>query len=121
MTSPLLGASNGSGVGAPGTPNTTPPADLPMNGNDRCCVPPSPELLERWNAELDKVRSRKGAAFGDMMRIASSPRSLGFDDGYIIPATEFPLGTARLARLRCPRLAYMSRSAQRTAGLPKFH
>lgn len=67
--------------------------------SDMCCVAPSPALAERWNAELQKVRGRKGIAFTESMVMARMPRRLGFDDGYIIPATEYPLGTP-LAAIR---------------------
>jgi immune inhibitor A len=60
--------------------------------SDRCCVAPSPELAERWKAELTTLRSRTNIAFAQSLGITRTPRRLGFDDGYIIPATEFELG-----------------------------
>ena len=79
----------------PGTAQTIYPAtgNVIAHYSDRCCVAPSPELRDRWNAELEKVRGRKGIAFTESMAITRMPRPLGLDDGYIIPATEFPLGT----------------------------
>ena len=80
--------------------NETSPAETihPATGgvlakfSDLCCVAPSPDLLELWEAELTKVRRRRGAMFAESLGITRMPRPLGFDDGYIIPATEFPLG-----------------------------
>lgn len=72
---------------------------VPALSPDLCCVAPSPELLDRWKAELSKVRSRKGIEFASSMGITRMPRPLGFNDGYIIPGSEFPLGTP-LAAIR---------------------
>ncbi len=76
------------------------PANAVAGGNvvgrhsDLCCVAPSPELAERWEAELATLRSSQGIAFAESLGITHAPRPLGFDDGYIIPATEFPLGAS---------------------------
>ncbi|ROS75310.1 M6 family metalloprotease domain-containing protein [Cellulomonas sp. PhB143] len=59
-----------------------------------CAVAPSPELRERLDAEVAKVRGRKSVPVSGLLGIARSPRPLGFDDGTYIPPSEFPLGTA---------------------------
>jgi immune inhibitor A len=75
-------------------PHRAAPASGNVVGQDseRCCVAPSPELAERWKAELTTLRSRENIAFAQSLGITRTPRRLGFDDGYIIPATEFELG-----------------------------
>ena len=89
-------------------PSTPPGGTVVGHYSDLCCVAPSPELAERWKAELTKVRSRRGLAFAESFGIRRMPRRLGFDDGYIIPATEFPLGasltTMRFAAAERPPL-----------------
>lgn len=60
--------------------------------SERCCVAPSPELAERWKAELAQLRSNRGVQFAQSFAVARAPRRMGFDDGYIIPAAEFELG-----------------------------
>jgi immune inhibitor A len=60
-----------------------------------CFVAPSPELQERLDAELARLRERTTRAnIGRHLAIARKPRALGFDDGVIIPPEEYPLGTA---------------------------
>jgi immune inhibitor A len=60
--------------------------------SQRCCVAPSPELARRWKAELATMRSNRTMQFAQSFGVARAPRRLGFDDGYILPATEFELG-----------------------------
>ncbi|BBC36128.1 hypothetical protein SGFS_074220 [Streptomyces graminofaciens] len=56
-----------------------------------CAIAPSPELRERVRRELERVRGESD--LGSMFRTNGAPRRLGFDDGTIIPAGEFPPGT----------------------------
>src|SRR5262245_54948570 len=59
-----------------------------------CLVAPSPELQERIDAELARLRGRQTRSnIGSFLAIARKPRTIGFDDGVIIPPDEFPLGT----------------------------
>ncbi|WP_406335135.1 M6 family metalloprotease domain-containing protein [Streptomyces sp. NBC_00203] len=59
--------------------------------SDFCAIAPSPELRTRTLQELERVRSESDVA--SMFRPGGAPRMLGFDDGTIIPADEFPPGT----------------------------
>lgn len=59
--------------------------------SDFCAIAPSPELRARTLQELERVRSESDVA--SMFRLGGAPRMLGFDDGTIIPADEFPPGT----------------------------
>ncbi|WP_053746253.1 M6 family metalloprotease domain-containing protein [Streptomyces sp. NRRL WC-3618] len=56
-----------------------------------CAIAPSPELRGRMLEELERVRGESDVA--STFRLGGTPRRLGFDDGTIIPADEFPLGT----------------------------
>src|SRR5690349_7796842 len=59
-----------------------------------CFVAPSPELQERLDAELERLRSRSTRSFiGAHLAMARKPRALGFDDGVIIPPEDYPVGT----------------------------
>jgi immune inhibitor A len=60
--------------------------------SDTCFVPPSPELRQRWAAELERARGRRSAVAG-ALGLERNPRRIGFDDGVIIPPSEFPFGT----------------------------
>ncbi len=60
--------------------------------SDTCFAPPSPELRQRMTAELQRARSRKSAVAG-ALGLERKPRRIGFDDGVIIPPSEFPFGT----------------------------
>jgi immune inhibitor A len=61
-----------------------------------CFVAPSPELQERLDKELVKLRGRSKASLLDSFSLAKEPRALGFNDGMIIPAEEYPFGTPDL-------------------------
>jgi immune inhibitor A len=61
--------------------------------SDFCAVGPSPELRDRWAAELQRVKKRGTRAETNALGLERKPRRLGFDDGVIIPPEEFPLGT----------------------------
>ncbi len=65
--------------------------------SDFCAVPPSPELREKWKAELGRLKSRTRTSLAGELSFARKPRMLGFDDGVIIPPEEFPLGTSMAA------------------------
>ncbi|MGW4029572.1 M6 family metalloprotease domain-containing protein [Streptomyces sp. NPDC004838] len=60
--------------------------------SDFCAVAPSPELRERLNEQLARIRSGPEELAGQLT-VARGPRRIGFDDGTIIPPDEFPLGT----------------------------
>ncbi len=62
-----------------------------------CWAPPSPELLDRWTAELQNLQKRsKGGQVAESLGMARYPRHLGFDDGTIVPPEDFPFGTSTL-------------------------
>ncbi|WP_405020409.1 M6 family metalloprotease domain-containing protein [Kitasatospora sp. NBC_00070] len=60
--------------------------------SDFCAVAPSPELRERLQEELARVRSGPDELTGQLA-VGRTPKRLGFDDGAIFPPDEFPLGT----------------------------
>jgi immune inhibitor A len=61
--------------------------------SDFCAVAPSPEAAERLRSELDRVRSASDSPLARQLGLAPQPRRLGFDDGVIIPPSDFPPGT----------------------------
>ncbi len=61
-----------------------------------CFVAPSPELKEKLDAELAKIKGRSKSALVDSLALAKEPRALGFNDGMIVPADDFPFGTSDL-------------------------
>jgi immune inhibitor A len=66
--------------------------------DDFCAVPPSPELEERLQGELDRLQKRATQKVDvSGLGIAAKPRRLGLDDGVIIPPDEFPFGTPTAA------------------------
>ena len=67
----------------------------PPTTNDQICLaPPSPELRDKWATDLASLKGRSKSAVADQLALSRHPRALGFDDGMIIPADEFPFGTA---------------------------
>jgi len=62
--------------------------------SDFCAVAPSPDLKERFKAELVQLRS-SDTPLAANLALTRQPRPLGFDDGVIIPPDQFPLGTSR--------------------------
>ena len=72
----------------------------------RCCVAPSPQLRERIRELLRSINETAGAGVGG--RVVFQPQQRpGFNDGLIIPGTEYPLGTPtrtirRAAATRAP-------------------
>ncbi len=78
------------------------PADL----DDRCCVAPSPQLRERIRERLRGLNETRGIGLGGRV-VVQTQRKPGFNDGLIIPGTEYPLGTPlrtvrRAAATRAP-------------------
>ncbi|MET7397930.1 M6 family metalloprotease domain-containing protein [Dactylosporangium sp. NPDC005572] len=63
--------------------------------SDFCAVSPSPELRERLQEDLQRIRG--ASPLGSQLVVGGTPRHLGFDDGTIIPPDEFPVGTPRAA------------------------
>lgn len=61
--------------------------------DDTCWAPPSPELTDKWAKELTALKKGSKSSVRESLGIQRHPRSLGFDDGVIIPSEEFPLGT----------------------------
>jgi immune inhibitor A len=82
-------------------PSSFQPTDL----SDRCCVAPSPQLRERIREVLRSINETRGGLGG---RVVFQPQQRpGFNDGLIIPGTEYPLGTPtrtirRAAATRAP-------------------
>src|SRR5687767_9043734 len=60
---------------------------------DLCAVAPSPELRERLREELRQFRADAESPILRQLTLPRRPRWPGFDDGTIIPADEYPLGT----------------------------
>jgi immune inhibitor A len=65
--------------------------------SDFCAVPPHPDLRQRWKQQLAQARGAVDPAVASALSLERSPRSLGFDDGVIIPPNQFPVGTAMSA------------------------
>ena len=61
---------------------------------DFCAVAPSPELRERQRDELRQFREDTDSPLLRQLAPPGRPRWPGFDDGTIIPPSEFPLGTS---------------------------
>jgi len=59
---------------------------------ERCLVAPHPDLREKINRELEALRSSGVSVITPLAR-AGEPRRPGFNDGMIVPADVFPLGT----------------------------
>ncbi len=88
--------------------NSEPENSMTMNGNSNpggalstpealqglCAVPPAPELRDRLKAELANLRESSVSGLAQSLGIAKDPRRLGFNDGVIIPPSEFELGTS---------------------------
>ena len=62
------------------------------DGN-RCAVAPHPDLRQRINTAIDAARA--GGTFPGALRLRAAERKVyGLNDGTIIPAEDFPLGTS---------------------------
>lgn len=59
---------------------------------ERCMIAPSPDLREKMNQDLTRLRGLEGTVMGGMLHSVELP-SPGFNDGVIIPPEEYPLGT----------------------------
>src|SRR6185503_1612254 len=71
---------------------------------ERCCVAPSPQLQERIRERLRSLNTSPGIGGRVILQPQQRP---GFNDGLIIPGTEYPLGTPlrtvrRAAATRAP-------------------
>ena len=76
--------------------------------SDRCLVAPSPELRERIRQHLRGLAEAPGINLGGRIVVETQKRP-GFNDGLIIPGTEYPLGTP----LRVVRQAAATRTPLR--------
>jgi immune inhibitor A len=61
--------------------------------SDFCAIAPSPELKARMKTELTELREGAATPLSAQVSISRQPRWLGFDDGTILPPSEYPLGT----------------------------
>ncbi len=61
---------------------------------DFCAVAPSPELRERQRDELRQLRADTDSPVLQQLTLPGEPRWPGFNDGTILPPTEFALGTS---------------------------
>jgi immune inhibitor A len=101
--------------------------------SDFCAIAPSPELNARWKTELTQLRGEgAGTPLSGQVSISRDPRWLGFDDGTILPPSEYPLGTPphtiRNAALeRAPLrgvvrvIVVLAQFSDRPLGKPKSH
>ena len=80
----------------------------PLDLRERCCVAPSPELRERIVQRLRDLSEARDFNLGGRIVVEPQKRA-GFNDGLIVPGSEFPLGTA----LRVARGAAAARSPLR--------
>ena len=76
----------------------------------RCCVAPSPQLRERIRERLRGINEAPGIGLGGRIVVQPQQRP-GFNDGLIIPGSEYPLGTP----LRIVRRAAAARAPLRGA------
>ena len=74
------------------TKNDVPFLPTPFVVRDRCCVAPSPQLRERIVTQLRELRGARDLNLGGQIVIQPQKRP-GFNDGLIVPGSEFPLGT----------------------------
>jgi immune inhibitor A len=75
-------------------PNQLVPARHTTLPPGACAIPPSPELEERWRNELAQLNSGEDAPLSGVLGFPRTRRSLGYNDGVIIPPENFPLGTS---------------------------
>ncbi|GAB4026879.1 M6 family metalloprotease domain-containing protein [Spirosoma koreense] len=66
-------------------------SDVSLIDNRCLLVPPSPELKDKINKEVDKLRKRESVLSSNITIQRNKP--VGLDDGLIYPGTLFPLGT----------------------------
>lgn len=79
------------------------------DGN-RCLIAPSPELKEKLDAEIKKIKNQaESSILADKIKIGSDYKPVGFNDGLIYPGTMFPVGTsAEMARSAAANKAPLS-------------
>jgi immune inhibitor A len=82
-----------------------PPFD-PLDLDQRCCVAPSPQLRDRIRERLRGFSEAPEISLGGRVVVEPQTRP-GFNDGVILPGSEFPLGTPlrtvrRAAAARAP-------------------
>ena len=63
----------------------------PLEHQERCLIPPSPELRERMKDELERLQEVLSLS-GPEIHMGEAKRP-GLNDGLIIPGDQFPLGT----------------------------
>ncbi len=61
--------------------------------DDLCRMPPSPRVKARMTRDLERLRESVGGLVGPRLRVVEV-QPPGFNDGMIVPPTEFPFGTA---------------------------
>ena len=59
---------------------------------ERCTVAPHPDLREKIQKEMAKIRDSSAMFAAHIMR-ASEPTAVGLNDGVIVPPEDFPLDT----------------------------
>jgi immune inhibitor A len=64
----------------------------PEELRQRCCVAPSPALRERMVQRLRELSEARDINFGGPIVVQPQKRP-GFNDGLIVPGSEYPLGT----------------------------
>ena len=64
----------------------------PDDLRQRCCVAPSPQLRDQMVQRLRELSEARDLNFGGRIVIEPQKRP-GFNDGLIVPGTEYPLGT----------------------------
>jgi immune inhibitor A len=72
-------------------PDSRSPVD-PRDLHQRCLVAPSPQLRERLLERLRSFSDSPGITLGGRI-VIEPPKRPGFNDGLIIPGSEYPLGT----------------------------
>jgi immune inhibitor A len=88
------------------------------HGGTTCLMPPHPELIDRWKAEVRRIRERRDSPVADVVGLMRKPRRLGFDDGVIIPPEEFRTRIEAIRSAAAARVASVRRTRRRprTAG-----
>ena len=76
----------------------------------RCMIAPSPELKEKLDEEMQRLKEQLGdTVLANKVTIGSDYKPVGLNDGLIYPGTMFPVGTsAELARSAAANRAPLS-------------
>jgi immune inhibitor A len=80
------------------------------NDGHRCMIAPHPDLKDKLDAEMEKLKSQidKGILAGKI-RMGTDYKPVGLNDGLIYPGTMFPVGTsAEMARSAAANRAPLS-------------